>query len=362
MKVAHLINSMFTGGAENLIAESVSVFKNQGLTVDVILLNGTATPFFQKLKATGCTSIVLGLQSVYNPLLIFKIIPLLKKYDILHVHLFPALYWVAIAKMLSFSKVKLVFTEHNTINRRLSNAFYLLFDYFIYQFYSKIICISAEIEQILHTKIAITKNKTVIILNGINLKKETGELALQPQDLFINANINTKFITQVAGFRLQKDQPTAIRAMQLLPLNMILLLVGDGTERNACQQLATQLNVGDRVVFLGVRSDVSLILQLSDFVILASHHEGLSLSSIEGMASGKPFIASDVPGLCDVVIGAGLLFDDGDYKALAGHIIHLDADVNFYNATVEKCLERAAEFDIEIMVQKEIELYKILMQ
>ena len=360
MKVAHLINSMGTGGAENLIAESVSVFKNKGVVVDVILLNGTATPFLNKLQANGCTPVILGLQSVYNPLLIFKIIPLLKKYDIVHVHLFPALYYSAIAKFFSFSKVKLLFTEHNTVNKRLSNSFFVRFDQFIYQFYTKIICISAEIEIILHAKIPITKNKTVVILNGINLKKETSKILLQPQDLFKNATANTKFITQVAGFRVQKDQPTAIKAMQLLPQNRVLLLVGEGTEREACQKLAVQLGVADRVVFLGIRSDVSAILHLSHFVVLASHHEGLSLASIEGLASGKPFIASDVPGLHEVVAGAGLLFEDGDYKALAQHILQLDTNFNFYNQTVKNCLKRAAEFDIEIMVQKQIELYKTL--
>ena len=53
MKVAHLINSMFTGGAENLITESISVFESNSFSVDVILLNGTETPFLNKLKQTN---------------------------------------------------------------------------------------------------------------------------------------------------------------------------------------------------------------------------------------------------------------------------------------------------------------------
>ena len=44
--------------------------------------------------------------------------PFIKKFDVLHVHLFPALYWVAFAKLLSLSKKPLVYTEHNTFNKR----------------------------------------------------------------------------------------------------------------------------------------------------------------------------------------------------------------------------------------------------
>ena len=361
MKVAHIINSMFTGGAENLVAETVPVFKAQGLVVDVLLLNGSTAPFLNKLQATGCCITVLSTGSVYNPLLIFKIMPLLKKYDLIHVHLFPALYWVALAKLLSFSKVKLVFTEHNTTNSRLSNRFFLLFDRFVYQWYHHIICISAEIEQIIHSKIPGTKNKTVVITNGIALEKRSDTQFLLPKQLYPEADAHTKLITQVAGFRVQKDQKTVIQALALLPSSFVLLLVGDGVTRASCERVAAELGVAHRVVFLGVRNDVAKILQLSDFVVLSSHHEGLSLASIEGMASGKPFLASDVPGLHEVVLGAGLLFPVGDHHALAEHILHLNSDVAFYNQTVQRCLQRAANFDIKIMVQQEIALYKKLL-
>ena len=358
MKIAHLINSMHTGGAENLIAESVPVFKNQGALVDVILLNGIETPFLAKLQTTNCTIVSLSKNSVYNPFLIFKILPLLKKYDVVHVHLFPALYWVAIAKLISFSKVKLVFTEHNTTNKRLSNKFYLQFDNFIYRFYNKVIAISTTIESIINRKIPNTKGKTSVITNGINLQAVRTHPILQVKDIYHIATISTKFITQIAGFRLQKDQKTVIKAMTFLPIDMVLLLVGDGAERQSCELLAKELNVDERVVFLGNRSDVGSILQLSSVIVLSSHYEGVSLSSIEGMASGKPFIASAVPGLKEVVQGAGLLFPAGDAKALAEQIIKLHNNADFYNQTVQNCLKRAAEFDIETMVQKQIELYK----
>lgn len=114
MKILQVINSLTTGGAEKLIIDSVPLYQNQGLTVDVLLLNNAETQFKSKLKETSNGRIEgLSIGSVYNPFLIFKIIPYLKKYDIIHLHLFPTLYWVVLAKWISFSNVKLVYTEHN---------------------------------------------------------------------------------------------------------------------------------------------------------------------------------------------------------------------------------------------------------
>ena len=358
MKVAHLINSMFTGGAENLIVESIAFFNKNNLDITVVLLNGSETPFLSKLKNAHCRIISLSHLSVYNPLLIFKIIPILRQFDIIHVHLFPGLYWVAIAKMISFSPIKLIFTEHNTTNTRLENRFFLLFDNFIYKFYTKIICISTAIEQVLQAKIPATIGKTVVIENGINLEKSSETNNLTASELFSCAELNTKFITQVAGFRPQKDQKTAIRAMTLLPKDFVLLLVGDGTEKKVCQDLVNQLNLQNQVVFLGIRSDAQQILELTHFVILSSHYEGLSLSSIEGLNSGKPFIASDVAGLHEVVSGAGLLFPESDFKSLANHILELNANDEYYAEIVNKCQERAKKFDINTMITEQIELYK----
>jgi glycosyltransferase involved in cell wall biosynthesis len=112
------------------------------------------------------------------------------------------------------------------------------------------------------------------------------------------------------------------------------------------------------VFFLGIRTDVPQLLKGSDIVVLSSKYEGLSLSSIEGMASGKPFIAADVPGLKEIVVGAGLLFPQGDEKALVKKITELLNDEKLYNKVSVSCLERAALYDINNMVEKHITLYR----
>ena len=84
--------------------------------------------------------------------------------------------------------------------------------------------------------------------------------------------------------------------MQLLPLEVKLVLAGEGVLKKKCQDLVETLKLKERVVFLGLRMDIPQLLKTADVVVLSSKYEGLSLSSIEGLAAGKPFVASDVPG------------------------------------------------------------------
>ena len=125
-----------------------------------------------------------------------------------------------------------------------------------------------------------------------------------------------------------------------------------------CKTLAKEIGVEGRVSFLGVRRDVPELLRRAGVVVLSSHYEGLSLSSLEGMASGRPFIASDVEGLRDIVGGYGVLFPHEDAQALAGEIRKLCEDGGYCKEVVKRCQERARMFDIGVMVERYMDLYR----
>ncbi|WP_406628666.1 glycosyltransferase, partial [Ornithobacterium rhinotracheale] len=74
----------------------------------------------------------------------------------------------------------------------------------------------------------------------------------------------------------------------------------------------------------------------------------------------RPFIASDVPGLKEIVGGYGVLFPQGDTQTLAKKILSLEKNSALYQETIEKCQARAKEFDIHRMVDKYIQLYEKL--
>lgn len=70
----------------------------------------------------------------------------------------------------------------------------------------------------------------------------------------------------------------------------------------------------------------------------------------QGMAAGKPVIASNVIGLSEVVIDAGILFEKGNFNELVSIIINLIKKNNDYVKVSESCLTRANSFSIEKMV------------
>lgn len=361
MKILQIINSLETGGAEKLILESMPLFNKKGIQVDLAVLKKTKTPFMDILEKLNCCTIYSLGNNLYAPSVVFKIRSLLKKYDLIHVHIFPSLYWVALTKMLSFSKIKLVYTEHSTSNNRRKSFVFRIIDRFIYSLYSKIITISFEVDENIKKHLNCNSDKFELIQNGINLN------TIKEAESYTKSNLipekeNAVFLIQVSSFRYPKDQKTVIKSLKHLEDNVILLLVGDGPLKNDCEDLVKDLNLTDKVFFLGIRMDVINLLKSSDIVILSSYHEGLSLSSIEGMASGKPFIATDSPGLGDIVKGAGILFPINDDKALAKEIKTLLSDKNHYNSTVNNCVARANNYSIDKTVEKEINLYKSLLQ
>ncbi len=363
MKILHVINNLNTGGAEKLLLETLPLYNQRATTtVDLLVLNGTEYPFLKELKKQNCCTVYdFGETSVYNPLLVLKLIPYLRKYDIAHGHIFPTFYWLALAKIFSFSNTKLIYTEHGTTNKRQKHRLFKIIDRQIYKAYEKIICISDEIKLILKQHTTIKDENFIVIENGVNIAIVKNANYLKKETIDKNISNTDKLLIQVAAFRQEKDQETLIRAMSLLPETIKLLLVGDGELRKKNEELVNSLSLDKRVIFLKVRMDVLNLLKTSDIIVLSSHHEGLSLSAIEAMASKKPFIASDVPGLHEIVNGAGILFQEGNEIELAEHIKKLLEDKKYYKEIAVSCQERAGDYDIKKMVDNYIKLYKQIM-
>jgi len=357
MKILHVINSLSTGGAEKLVVDLVPLQIARGNEVEVLLLRGGESPFRQVLEKNRVRVFDFGAENnVYSPRNIFRIIPFLKNYELVHVHLFPAQYWVALAKIISRSRVRLITTEHSTDNRRRHIAWAWFFDKIIYRQYSKIFGISEKTTAALKNHLGVPEGIITTIENGINLENFRSAKAF-PRDELVPETCKT-LLVQVAGFRTAKDQDTVIRALKILPESVFAIFVGDGERRAECERLADELGVRSRAIFLGIRSDVPAILAAADIVVMSSHWEGFGLAAVEGMAAGKPTLASDVPGLADVVGGAGILFPCGDASALAREISHLAEDKIFYEENASACAQRAEDFDIHKMSEAYLRAYE----
>lgn len=356
MKILHVITSLRTGGAEKLMLDLLPRMKQRGYHVDLLLFDGTDTPFRREAEQAGIKVFDLGIGgSVYSPLRLLKLIPFLKNYDIIHTHNTAPQFFVAIASC--FKRAKFVTTEHGGSNRRRSIHGFKIIDKWMYRHYDNVICIAEKTKNNLLNYLGTLLPGVVTINNGVDIARYAE--AMPSKELESIAPGSRKII-MVAGFRWEKDQDTLIKALEYLPAQFHLFLVGDGARRPELEALVKAGNLLDRVHFFGLRSDVPQLLHASDYVVMSSHFEGLSLSSVEGMSVGKPFLASDVDGLREVVKGAGILFPHGDSKTLADEIMTLENSTEKYRSVAKACHQRAEQFDISKMADGYAELYKSL--
>jgi glycosyltransferase involved in cell wall biosynthesis len=362
MKILHIIESLSSGGAERLVSELAPIM-NEMFQTEILLFNKKNIFFEENLIKKNIKIIYLPFKSRLNPLNILAIrnIIIREKYDVVHSHLFPSNYFTSIASKLIFSKKpRFITTEHSTHNNRRKKIFFRLIEKYIYTSYKIVISISDATNNNLINWIrpkAKDKEKFIVIQNGINIEKFANAKKYEKKDLDSRLNDSDKILCMVGNFSIQKDQATIIKSMKLLPKNVYLILVGDGPQKLKLENLAINEKVSDRVIFLGSRKDVPQIFKTSDIVIVSSNWEGFGLVAIEGMASRKPVIASNVPGLAEVVQDAGMLFDKSNEKDLSNKVIALLENKDLYHKTVALCFLRAKEFSISKMSKFYIDQY-----
>ena len=351
MKILQVITSLQMGGAETLVVNLVPRLRAIGNEVDVCVFDGTETPLMQRLRSEnpGVRIWKLG-KGYYNPLFIAKLVPIMRRYDIVHTHNSSPQLFVAIASVLC--SVGLCSTEHTTSNRKRGWKWYAPVESWMYGRYDHVVCISKVAEEKLREYMggawtygqSARYRRISTIDNGVDV---AAFHAAEPLPVEETGRQKDDFVvTMVAGFREAKDQDTLVRAMAALPNQYKLWLVGDGVRIGIVRDLAAKLGVESRVRFWGLRTDVPRVLKSSDVVCMASHWEGLSLSNIEGMSAGKPFMASDVNGLREVTKGWGVLFPESDAAAVADELARLHDDADHYCAVADKCWQRARQFDI----------------
>lgn len=359
MRILFVITSLRTGGAERLVAEMIPEMVRQGHHVDLYLFDGTETPLLKNLRAKEVKVLTFskGVGHMWNPLHVLKLRKILKdgNYDIVHTHNSPAQILTALAAGKRTS-VKLVTTEHNTFTKRRRIIFLRWIDPLFYKAYTHIICVSPTIQSKLIEYVNIDPCKISIIPNGINLVQFSQENIHRPQNL-PPQNPEDKIILMTAAFRKQKDQPTLIKAMQYLPSNYKLWLAGGWKRKRKAEKLARKLNLKERVCFLGERRDIPYLMQLADVNVLATHYEGMPLAAIEAMASGKPFIASDVSGVTDVASGAAWLVPESNPTALADAIHNVIENPEVSDKITQNCIHRASQYDIKNTIRAHISLY-----
>jgi glycosyltransferase involved in cell wall biosynthesis len=320
--------------------------------------------YVDQMKNNGVKVITLARNGFINPMFFLKLKKILtkEKFDIVHVHLFPNLYYLAVLKMLRLYDGIIVFTEHSTKNGRSEVKLFNLVEPFIYKYYDKIIAISNSVKSYLQELLPDLKDKIILINNGVDVFKYRNAM-IYDKSQFIEIDEKGNDIVlllMVSRFSEPKDQLSLINAMNFLDEHYVLLLVGEGGNMEECMRSASKF--GNRVRFLGFRNDIPELMKTADINLLSTEYEGFSGVTLESLASGTPFLGANVRGINDVVPNENFLFKAGDAEDIAKKVMSISEDENHRDKMIEVALEHVNQFDNSIMIEKYLELYSELIK
>jgi glycosyltransferase involved in cell wall biosynthesis len=192
------------------------------------------------------------------------------------------------------------------------------------------------------------RRKVVVLHNGVDLE----EFAPRRPDPRIRRDLGVPedrlLIACVANLRLVKGHRYLVKAFSRLSCDgqAYLLLVGNGPEQLALEEMATSLGIAHFIRIIHTRG-IAQILNASDVFVLPSVSEGCPVALLEAMASGLPCVTTDSYGHEFVRSGIdGLVVPVADEEALADALRRLavDADLRVRlgteaRATAERCFD-----------------------
>jgi N-acetyl-alpha-D-glucosaminyl L-malate synthase BshA len=144
-----------------------------------------------------------------------------------------------------------------------------------------------------------------------------------------------------------------------------LLLVGDGPDRSAAEWLAHDLQIHDKVHFLGKQERVNELLPLADLMIMPSQLESFGLAALEAMACKVPAIATRVGGVPELIEDGvtGLLYPVGKVEEMATGAIGLLRDRNRLEAMRDAARKDAQKrFCATLVVPKYVKYYESVLE
>ncbi|HET8884871.1 MAG TPA: N-acetyl-alpha-D-glucosaminyl L-malate synthase BshA [Salinimicrobium sp.] len=175
------------------------------------------------------------------------------------------------------------------------------------------------------------------------------------------APADEKIITHVSNFRKVKRIDHVINIFYQIQecIKARLILVGEGPEREMAENLVRDLNIEDKVLFMGQSNEVDKILCFSDLFLLPSESESFGLAALEAMVNGVPVISTNTGGLPEVNIHgvSGYLSDFGDVNEMAANALLILSDEEKLKTFKANARKTAEKFDIKKIVPLYEDLY-----
>lgn len=323
-RLLYVITSLDYGGAEALVVQLALQFRLRGWRVGVVSMIQPQA-YEVDLKAAGVEVFSLGMRrGSPDPRGVTRLAGIYRSFkpDVVHAHMVHANILARLARAL-MPVPALICTAHN-INEGGRHFYYAYqFTDWLSEFTTNVS--QNAVERYIELR-ALRSEKSGYIPNGVDLTRFARDDHARRR-LRESLGVGDEFVWLAVG-RLteQKDYPNMLEAVALTQSSSRVLIVGDGELRQEITERAQQLDLDQRVTFLGVRSDVSLLMSAADAYLLSSAWEGLPMVLLEAAATCLPAVATDVGGVSEIVQpGSGLLVASRDAQALADAMLEMES-------------------------------------
>lgn len=252
-----------------------------------------------------------------------------EQYDMLHVHTPVASIFGRLLKF-RFPKVKTIYTAHGYHFLKGGPKIGWLLYYPIEKVMAKLTDVTITINQEDYDiTIKKLRPKKAYLMNGVGLDLSHYKILPEEQNLRKRQELGLEaddfIIIMIAELNENKNQIQLIKAMELLKDNypdIKAILVGEGHKLSELQQEVNNRGLNQQIQFLGFRTDINELINVSNIGVLLSYREGLPRNLMELMACGRKMIGTNIRGCRDIIVnetvGAKVLV--GDEKGLAKEI------------------------------------------
>lgn len=225
----------------------------------------------------------------------------------------------------------------------------------------RIIAVSEKVKHEL-IQLGTHPDKVQVIHNGVDVHEFYPSDAGEKSRMDINSGrVVGLFAGDISGPR--KNLDTVLKSMVSVP--ELELVVAGSTDRSIYPQMAKDLNIEDRVHFLGYRKDMGYLMRNVDLFIFPSRYEACSLVVLEALASGIPVVITEESGVTEMIkndhesIPPGVILQDAnDVDGLAVILNTLMQDKSYLNEMGKASREVALRNDWKKMSLTYLESYE----
>ena len=328
--IVYVIDDLGMGGAQRQLVELVKSLPRDRYALHVISLSTEKCAFEPVIRRLGVPLTVIAQSGVWSPRAFSALCRTLRaeRPDVVHTWLFTADLYGRLAAWLC--RVPVILSAVRSVEPD-KPAHYVLADRLLRRITTAFTVNAKAIGAVLAARERVNPSRIQTVYNGVDLAvfdpaKRDGAIRSQ-----IAVGRDAPLIGIIGRLVPVKDHATFLRAAALVAREIPaarFLIVGGGPLRDELGRAVTRLHLEERVRFLDSQPEAADVFAALDLVVVTSRYEGCCNVILEGMAMGKPVIATAVGGNPELVVPGetGLLVPTEDPQNLSEAICHLLQD------------------------------------